>query len=439
MTTTHFYLAHHTRTPQDGGGAHVVRYLERTGEFAPTDATRLVAYDERTGGQKKDYADLRDKDVANLPRWAVQNPQRFFEAAYQYEGAGRRWATSMQANFPRAFSLEQQGTFMRAFVATHLKGRPLLWVIHQPMARDGSGAQPHAHLLWSERLRPLGQPEAAPEVLFKRPEAGGYPKYVFGRGDRHAIYRMREAWCASINTVVDREGHGTESLMDPRSFLARGIIRQAVREQVVKNDLGQYERMPPVDERTPADRVHECQLAVDWWARYKQTMGLTPAMDQATALRVIAREVREPGARAHERAQAAQSTQPRQADYTPLIGNVRSKIYHAPGDPSYGDVQPRNQVLFSSHDAAAAAGYRPAVNQHYAAGAALRLQRSIARVERYQRQLSEAQKQKITERTNPVVLRKIDYLLSYDVDHEEEAAVAQGGTFHFQKDRDVSR
>ena len=46
----------------------------------------------------------------------------------------------------------------------------------------------------------------------------------------------------------------------------------------------------------------------------------------------------------------------------PLIGNVLSRIYHTPGQPNYGEVQPRNQVKFWTIAAAEAAGYRPAHN-----------------------------------------------------------------------------
>jgi hypothetical protein len=52
----------------------------------------------------------------------------------------------------------------------------------------------------------------------------------------------------------------------------------------------------------------------------------------------------------------------------PLVGNRQSQIYHAPGDPNYGDVVPQHQVLFWSHAAAEDAGYREAVNQHYGRG-----------------------------------------------------------------------
>jgi hypothetical protein len=369
VALVHFYLKHHAKGAKKGTGAQAVRYLERTQEYAP-DAARVVGYHERTSGRHKDYDDLRHREVAHLPSWAQGDAQHFFEMAYQHEGKNRRWGTSMQANFPRQLTHEQQVDVTRAFVETHLPKRPIVWVIHEPIASDGL-PQPHTHLLWSERLRPEGQPEAGPDRMFRRPEVGGYPKYAFGRGDRQALYRMREAWCATVNDTVDRAGYGPEALMDPRSLHTRGVHRVAVREHLDPDAPGGLEYVPAKDERTPEDRAKEQQMAVEWWATYKRTMGVTPGMDQATVLQIIATEVREPGTRARQLAQAHEPPSP---SLEPYIGNVRSKIYHAPGDPSYAHVQPRNQVHFASREAAEAAGYRAAVNQHYGPGGLERLQ-----------------------------------------------------------------
>jgi deoxyribonuclease-1 len=46
-----------------------------------------------------------------------------------------------------------------------------------------------------------------------------------------------------------------------------------------------------------------------------------------------------------------------------IMGNKRSGIFHLPqGCPGYGTVAPHNQILFDTHDAALAAGYRLAGN-----------------------------------------------------------------------------
>jgi hypothetical protein len=56
----------------------------------------------------------------------------------------------------------------------------------------------------------------------------------------------------------------------------------------------------------------------------------------------------------------------------PLIGNLQSKIYHMPGQPNYGDVHPKHQVVFWSHAEADAAGFRLAANSHYGQGSMAR-------------------------------------------------------------------
>jgi micrococcal nuclease len=43
-----------------------------------------------------------------------------------------------------------------------------------------------------------------------------------------------------------------------------------------------------------------------------------------------------------------------------LIGNRRSKVYHAPGQPNYGRVSKENQVYFDTEEEAVRAGYRRA-------------------------------------------------------------------------------
>ena len=52
----------------------------------------------------------------------------------------------------------------------------------------------------------------------------------------------------------------------------------------------------------------------------------------------------------------------------PLIGNVKSGIYHTPDHKNYGDVHPKNQVHFWTELAAREAGYRRAKNDQYGRG-----------------------------------------------------------------------
>jgi endonuclease YncB( thermonuclease family) len=50
------------------------------------------------------------------------------------------------------------------------------------------------------------------------------------------------------------------------------------------------------------------------------------------------------------------------AHHGPVIGNLRSLIYHRPDCPDYGKVSPRSRVYFDSRAAAEAAGFREARN-----------------------------------------------------------------------------
>lgn len=61
-------------------------------------------------------------------------------------------------------------------------------------------------------------------------------------------------------------------------------------------------------------------------------------------------------------ADASDAARPDAASSEPVVGNRRSRIYHLPRCPNYGDVSPRNRVPFASAQAARAAGYRQARN-----------------------------------------------------------------------------
>lgn len=396
----HFHFKNHVKSGRGSSGM-AVRYLERREEYAP-DAATYARYHERTGAKWKDLDDLRYRAVKNLPQWAEGSAERFFGASAAHERLGGRWGTSIQASLPRELSREEQITLTHAWVDANLANYPTLWVLHEPISKRDGLPQPHVHILFSERLMNDGLPERSPEQMFRRynaahPERGGAQKAR--QGDRQTPARLRESWAASANVVLEQAG-GSD-WMDPRSFQVRGIERQAVRWQA--QGVTQEEREPE-ETRTPETRAQEAALAAIWWTECKRTMGLTAAhlRDPQVALTLIAREVREPGSRrrelqamqqaieagpGHARGAEAERDPSVRLD-APLIGNSRSKIYHAPGDPNYGDVQPKNQVHFWSHGEADEAGYRPAVNQHYGPGATdfakarERLQADIQRLER---------------------------------------------------------
>jgi hypothetical protein len=309
-------------------------------------------------------------------------------------------------------------------------------------------------------------------------------------GDRQAPYRLREAWCAAVNDIVTRSGYGPESLMDPRSFHTRGITRVPVKYTYDPTDIHKLDPHPPLDERTPIDRAREQQMAVDWWTTYQRSMGITRTMERQEALTIIAREVREPGARVQELQREGRA---RVLDEQPFIGNVRSKIYHAPSDPSYYDVRQAQQVRFATRAEAEQAGYRAARNQrHTREEHALSLERhekDLAALDAYTLALdAEIAKEKAATRSNtqrppgeqlrvawllaegvkythdtkrlaeakahqarldtlakqltkgatqpnPVLLRKLDHLVSVDLAQEKDPSYIPESPFHFQKDK----
>jgi MobA/MobL family len=406
MSIVHFDMQHHTMS-RASNGAGAARYLQRLGEFAPS-ATRVVTYLDRRGEHVVDRQDLVATGTRNLPAWAEGRAEVFFSAATTYERANGRWATAWQATLPRELSPAGQQALVNTFLDTHLQRRPLLWAIHNPQASDGS-QQPHVHLLFSERLadgieRPTWQ-------TFRRynaahPEQGGARKSIFGHGDVAAPYRLRVSWCTLANVALEREGVTTASL-DPRSLDARGLTRAPTRVRTFTTPEGMREHVA-IDERTPATRAVEQALAQQWWTERKRALGLTNVhtLDQAALsaqldaeVRTTPTQAREP---ARERAEARDAAQailaaldpwaqerltrqppaPPPAPEGPVVANKRSGIYHVQTtDPNFYDIHPKNMVVFQTGAAAEAAGYRAAVNQHYARQTHTRVA-DVARLER---------------------------------------------------------
>src|SRR5882672_8474596 len=177
MAIMRFDIARRSRAQGSQSALNVVQYLTREGRYAVFPEND-VRYMTRTSDATQERGDLRHVEVGNLPSWAQGDAGVFFDAAYQYEGVNRTYATALQMALPRELSHEQHLALARDFVAVHLQGKPYLFVKHEPLAKDG-GLQPHLHFLISERTQDgIDRPAAQ---FFKRynramPERGGAQK-----------------------------------------------------------------------------------------------------------------------------------------------------------------------------------------------------------------------------------------------------------------------
>lgn len=175
------------------------------------------------------YEDLEATAHGNMPAWAAHNPAHLWQAADEHERANGATYREIEVALPRELGPAQRRALVEAFVAEELGERHAYqWAIHTPPAALERGAQPHAHIMYSERTR--DGYERDPAQYFRRyhaaaPEQGGCRKDSAGTADRLAATRQR--WAEVQNQHLARHGHAVR--VDHRSLQARGLDRRPER------------------------------------------------------------------------------------------------------------------------------------------------------------------------------------------------------------------
>jgi hypothetical protein len=104
--------------------------------------------------------------------------------------------------------------------------------VHEPEARDGSGIQPHVHILFSPRREEVELDRTPAQWFAKAAARGADPLSGGVRKDRSwdtkgRLYDVREAVALLTNAALAREGIALA--VDHRSLEARGLSRDAAR------------------------------------------------------------------------------------------------------------------------------------------------------------------------------------------------------------------
>ena len=109
----------------------------------------------------------------HLPKWAKDDPKKFFRAADKYEGCGNRRFVEIEFALPNELtSIEQYKQIIDAFIDKHLTDHYFTYAIHEKFGALSNGQRhPHVHIMFSERIIDDVEKikERSPKNFFKYP------------------------------------------------------------------------------------------------------------------------------------------------------------------------------------------------------------------------------------------------------------------------------
>jgi len=257
------------KTGGKGSASPHADYITREGKYA-----------------REKESDLEHKEAGNMPAWAAHKPAEFWKAADTFERANGCTYREIEIALPRELKPEQRLELVRDFVRQEIGDRHAYqFAIHNPKAAIAGGEQPHAHIMFSERLN--DGIDRDPQQYFKRantqePERGGAKKVRFGETPierKEYLVAQRERWADLQNTHLERHQHADR--VDARSLKAQGIEREPERHlgagQVQRLDTEQLQAI--LERREAEKQVQQAQDERD------SVIDLTSSLREALAER----------------------------------------------------------------------------------------------------------------------------------------------------------
>jgi hypothetical protein len=220
MALYHVHLSYVSKGQQDGGARGFHQYLSREGVG---DGVQFHRYLEREGDHGKD--DLVAKGHGHLPAWAQHDPEHFWQMADRLERKRGPVFYHLQVTLPRELSPQGREELAHDLMETLVERYPHSWAIHEPMAKDGSGIQPHLHVQFSTRREDVEQEKIA-EQWFKQPNHGGIAKDVSWR-TKGRLLDTRASVASLTNAALARAG--LHLAVDHRTLEAQGLSRDPAR------------------------------------------------------------------------------------------------------------------------------------------------------------------------------------------------------------------
>ncbi|EGS9065866.1 MobA/MobL family protein [Salmonella enterica] len=203
------------KTGAKGSGASHAAYISREDKYA----------------NKERYEDLEHKQHGNMPSWAKDNPLLLWQAADNFERSNGTAYREFEVALPRELTPDQRLELVNDFIKNEIGDRHAYqFAIHCPKAGIEGKEQPHAHIMFCERIN--DGIDRDPAHFFKRansknPEMGGAKKASAPQSHtqrKEALIALRERWANLQNNHLEKHGHADR--VDHRSLKEQGIDRE---------------------------------------------------------------------------------------------------------------------------------------------------------------------------------------------------------------------
>lgn len=190
-------------------------------------------YIARLGSHNK-RGDLIAAGHGNLPTWANNNPEAFWQASDEHERKNGAAYRELEIALPDELQLEENHELVLQFAKEMLGSKPFQYAIHGPdAALNGDTKNTHVHLMFSDRAD--DGVERTAEQTFRRfnpknPEAGGRRKDSGGKNRmmlRDEVVETRRLCAELQNAALAAAGH--DARVDHRTLQEQGIDREPER------------------------------------------------------------------------------------------------------------------------------------------------------------------------------------------------------------------
>ena len=239
-----------------------VDYPERK-KFAIHTAQKILQHIEKTNAQSHLEYINRERAYENrgacifhahrLPKWAHDDPKKFFQAADKYEGVGHRRYVEIEFALPNELkTVEQYRQIIDAFIAKHLSDHYYAYAIHDKIGMLSNQRHPHVHIMFSERLiddvEKIRERSAKAFFLYpaRKKKDGSQPSFEekWKRGapkdrkwcNHQYVTELRADFANIQNAVLERNGFSIR--VDHRNFGSRR--RGRIRSLKIKLDTMRF-------------------------------------------------------------------------------------------------------------------------------------------------------------------------------------------------------